>query len=190
MKRNAEDPKTTVEDQPPSKLAKTTGEPVACAQKDQLSDVKPSVISSQEADKIYQKLLKQFESHSISKNIKKPWTEDETKLLFWSVDKYCNERTIDKTNLGTKDWEKISLLVPGRNITQCHYKWSINQKHVSNKMPWSVEEDTILTEIINSRGLSSWSIIAKEINEKLKSNRSGKQCRERWLNHLSPSISK
>ena len=190
MKRKVEDPQITVEDQQPSTLAKTTESTTACAQEEHVSGAKLSIISGQEADKIYQKLLKQFESHSISKNIKKPWTEDETKLLFWSVDKYCNERTIDKSNLGTKDWEKISLLVPGRNITQCHYKWSINQKHVSNKMPWSVEEDTILTEIINSRGLASWSIIAKEINEKLKSNRSGKQCRERWLNHLSPSISK
>ena len=187
MKR--EPPNQTLENAPPPKQPKIHPNS-ATITPEPPQDTKPNIIDNQEADKIYQKLLKQFVSHSQSKNIKKPWTEDESKLLFWSVDKYCKETLVDKSNLGTKDWEKISLLVPGRNITQCHYKWSINQKHIANKMPWSVEEDTILTEIINNKGLSSWSIIAKGINEALRTNRSGKQCRERWLNHLSPTISK
>jgi hypothetical protein len=149
-----------------------------------------TIIDNDIADHIYKKLLSQADMRNQSKSAKKPWTEEETKLLFWSVEKYCNERLIDKTALGAKDWENICQMVPGRNITQCHYKWSIYQKHIANKTPWSIEEDTLLTNIINIKGLSSWSIIARELNTALNSNRSGKQCRERWLNHLNPSISK
>ena len=144
----------------------------------------------EEADTIYKKLLKQNEVRIPNKNAKKPWTDDESRLLFWSIGKYCNEKQIENNSLGTKDWERISSLIPGRNITQCHYKWSINQKHFANKTPWSVEEDNMLTDIISNKALSSWSIIARELNTSLKSYRSGKQCRERWLNHLSPTISK
>ena len=147
-------------------------------------------ITGDEANQIYQKLFSQHQSHSDMKNIKKPWTDDETKLLYWSVEKYCTEKNVDSNILSTKDWEKISLLVPGRNITQCHYKWSSTQKHLTNKKPWSVEEDQILTDIIKEIGLNSWSSISQELNGKLRICRTGKQCRERWLNHLSPSISK
>jgi len=145
------------------------------------------LITNEEADTIYKKLSKQA-LHN--KNTKKPWGEDETKLLFWTVNKFCNQSNITSDTLSSTDWEKISMIIPGRNVTQCHYKWSTGVKHLSNKTPWSIEEDSALSDIINIRGIISWSAIAKELNSVVKAIRSGKQCRERWLNHLSPNISK
>ena len=47
------------------------------------------------------------------------------------------------------------------------------------KRVWSPEEDAILVENINMLGYASWKVIAD-----LFPGRTGKQCRERWHNHL------
>ena len=49
---------------------------------------------------------------------------------------------------------------------------------------WSVDEDALLVFLM-SQGLTNWGKIAMQIP-----NRSWKQCRERWLHHLDPSVLK
>lgn len=51
---------------------------------------------------------------------------------------------------------------------------------------WTKEEDEKLLKEIQLHGASKWSTIA----EYLGMNRNGKQCRERWFNHLNPNIKK
>ena len=53
-------------------------------------------------------------------------------------------------------------------------------------------EDDILFQIIQEKGPQHWKSIALELNERsgLGIYRQGKQCRERWINHLDPSIKK
>mmetsp|Transcript_44041 Transcript_44041/g.71704 ORF Transcript_44041/g.71704 Transcript_44041/m.71704 type:complete len:441 (+) Transcript_44041:195-1517(+) len=53
------------------------------------------------------------------------------------------------------------------------------------KGAWSAEEDELLVRLVSSYGPKKWSQIAMHLN-----GRSGKQCRERFLNHLSPDIKK
>lgn len=48
---------------------------------------------------------------------------------------------------------------------------------------WAAEEDQRLEELVGLYGTKSWSFIAQAM-----SGRVGKQCRERWRNHLDPSI--
>jgi hypothetical protein len=58
---------------------------------------------------------------------------------------------------------------------------------------WSLEEDEILTRIVDGRGPKNWNLIAKELNVQLYEDmpvRQGKQCRERWYNHLDPTLKK
>jgi hypothetical protein len=43
----------------------------------------------------------------------------------------------------------------------------------------------LLIRLVNRFGAQRWSVIAKQVP-----GRMGKQCRERWFNHLSPNISK
>lgn len=47
------------------------------------------------------------------------------------------------------------------------------------------EEDALLIQLVKENGAKNWSSIAKKMK-----GRMGKQCRERWHNHLNPDIRK
>ena len=51
--------------------------------------------------------------------------------------------------------------------------------------PWTPAEDAVLLSAVNEGGAKNWSIIARHLPGRI-----GKQCRERWHNHLNPNISK
>ncbi|TYI29023.1 hypothetical protein ES332_A05G286200v1 [Gossypium tomentosum] len=51
------------------------------------------------------------------------------------------------------------------------------------KGPWSAEEDRILTRFVEKYGPRNWSLISHYIK-----GRSGKSCRRRWCNQLSPNV--
>ncbi|PIA27091.1 hypothetical protein AQUCO_08300054v1 [Aquilegia coerulea] len=51
------------------------------------------------------------------------------------------------------------------------------------KGPWSPEEDDLLTKLVERHGPRNWSLISKSIP-----GRSGKSCRLRWCNQLSPQV--
>ena len=51
--------------------------------------------------------------------------------------------------------------------------------------PWSPEEDRLLLQLVTQHGAKRWSFIAQKLR-----GRTGKQCRERWVNQLDPSITK
>ena len=53
------------------------------------------------------------------------------------------------------------------------------------KRSWTEEEDLKLTEAVGKLGPHNWSVVARYM-----SGRKGKQCRERWFNHLRPSVRK
>ncbi|XP_057416643.1 transcription factor MYB73 [Lotus japonicus] len=51
------------------------------------------------------------------------------------------------------------------------------------KGPWSPEEDEALQKLVERHGPRNWSLISKSIP-----GRSGKSCRLRWCNQLSPQV--
>ncbi|QCE10847.1 myb proto-oncogene protein [Vigna unguiculata] len=59
------------------------------------------------------------------------------------------------------------------------------QQRMTNiiKGQWSAEEDSVLVQLVKRFGIKKWSHIARLLN-----GRVGKQCRERWHNHLRPNI--
>ncbi|OMJ95340.1 hypothetical protein SteCoe_1242 [Stentor coeruleus] len=61
----------------------------------------------------------------------------------------------------------------------------------SNRKIWSEEEDELLKQLFEEFGVTKWGFIAKTIETRLENiNRTGKQCRERWHNHLNPEINR
>jgi len=56
---------------------------------------------------------------------------------------------------------------------------------------WSNEEDNAIRQLVREHGTRSWSVIADHVVSVFNiQGRSGKQCRERWHNHLDPNINK
>lgn len=53
------------------------------------------------------------------------------------------------------------------------------------KGPWTKHEDEKLLALIKEYTPKNWSFIAKKLGTRV-----GKQCRERWHNHLNPNITK
>ena len=51
------------------------------------------------------------------------------------------------------------------------------------KGPWTQEEDDKLVKMVEKYGPRNWSQIAGSLPGRI-----GKQCRERWHNHLNPNI--
>ena len=56
---------------------------------------------------------------------------------------------------------------------------------LENMRGWTPEEDEMLRKQVAEKGSKHWSKIAQHMN-----GRNGKQCRERWINHLKPDIVK
>jgi hypothetical protein len=50
---------------------------------------------------------------------------------------------------------------------------------------WTPEEDKQLEELVAKFGAQKWTVIAQHLE-----GRAGKQCRERWHNHLNPDVCK
>lgn len=70
------------------------------------------------------------------------------------------------------------------SASECQEKWrevSKERKNV-NRGPWTREEDQALINAVNLLRPEKWVVIATQVGA-----RNGKQCRERWHNHLSPS---
>ncbi|WMV35418.1 hypothetical protein MTR67_028803 [Solanum verrucosum] len=59
------------------------------------------------------------------------------------------------------------------------------KKSKSSKGQWTIEEDMLLIHLVEKFGIRKWSQIAQMLKGRI-----GKQCRERWHNHLRPDIKK
>ena len=92
-------------------------------------------------------------------------------------------RAVDEN--GAKNWKLISLKIPGRTEVQCLHRWQKVLKPTLVKGPWTKDEDAKVMELVQKYGAKKWSLIASNLPGRI-----GKQCRERWHNHLNPDISK
>ena len=102
------------------------------------------------------------------------WTEEEDELLRQAV-----------SDFGGKSWKKIASRLPGRTDVQCLHRWQKVLKPGLIKGPWTPEEDAKVVRLVKLHGNKKWSFIARQLTGRL-----GKQCRERWYNHLNPDINK
>lgn len=53
------------------------------------------------------------------------------------------------------------------------------------KGAWTKEEDELVKRLVDEYGPKKWSLIASHLQGRI-----GKQCRERWHNHLNPNVNK
>jgi len=68
---------------------------------------------------------------------------------------------------------------------QCLHRWNKVLNPELTKGPWTEVEDHLVVQLVAKHGAKRWSVIAAELPGRI-----GKQCRERWHNHLNPDINK
>ncbi|KAJ0984097.1 hypothetical protein J5N97_002453 [Dioscorea zingiberensis] len=76
----------------------------------------------------------------------------------------------------------------GGKGVHCSSYSSSNTSHGAGnvvKGQWTAEEDSLLRKLVKQHGVRKWSQIARKLVGRI-----GKQCRERWHNHLRPDIKK
>ncbi|KAF5461597.1 hypothetical protein F2P56_017677 [Juglans regia] len=108
------------------------------------------------------------------RSTKGQWAPEEDEILRKAVQRFKG-----------KNWKKIAECFKERTDVQCLHRWQkvLNPELV--KGPWSKEEDEIIVKLVNKYGPKKWSTIAQHLPGRI-----GKQCRERWHNHLNPAINK
>lgn len=106
--------------------------------------------------------------------VKVKWTQEEDDKLKTLVQK-----------LGPNDWKTIASYIPNHTEHQCQHRWFKVLDPELVKGPWTKEEDEKVIELVNLYGNKQWALVAKHLKGRL-----GKQCRERWHNHLNPSVKK
>ena len=61
----------------------------------------------------------------------------------------------------------------------------------ADRRPWSSSEDSVLQTLVQELGVKRWAEVSQQLEERYGvTGRTGKQCRERWHNHLDPCVSK
>nr|XP_008284197.1 PREDICTED: transcriptional activator Myb-like [Stegastes partitus] len=89
-------------------------------------------------------------------------------------------------DIGTRSWTLLSGHFKGqRSNVDCQRRWQQIKNLELVKGPWTQEEDQRVRKLVQRFGLRRWSLIAKNMH-----TRNGKQCRERWHNHLDPAVKK
>ena len=63
--------------------------------------------------------------------------------------------------------------------------FQLSSAKADERRPWTKEEDQKVTELVQQYGTKKWSLVGSCLE-----GRTGKQCRERWHNHLNPGIKK
>lgn len=102
------------------------------------------------------------------------WSKEEDEALTCLVETY-----------GTDNWEGVAYYMHSRTALQCQCRWQrVVSPHLI-KGPWTKEEDEKVAELVAKYGPKKWTVIAKHLKGRI-----GKQCRERWHNHLNPGIKK
>ncbi|XP_075271373.1 myb-related protein A isoform X3 [Opisthocomus hoazin] len=102
------------------------------------------------------------------------WTRDEDERL---------KKLVEQN--GTDDWAFIASHLQNRSDFQCQHRWQKVLNPELIKGPWTKEEDQRVIELVQKYGPKRWSLIAKHLKGRI-----GKQCRERWHNHLNPEVKK
>ncbi|ETW04199.1 hypothetical protein H310_04543 [Aphanomyces invadans] len=103
-----------------------------------------------------------------------PWTRDDDKKL---MELCLSTRT-------QPSWLWIASHFPARTDLQCRQHWThvLDPALKKGKGSWTAEDDTLLGTLVERLG-PCWTQIAQHFEGRI-----GKQCRERFQNHVDPSL--
>jgi hypothetical protein len=85
----------------------------------------------------------------------------------------------------TMNWKAAEAHFPGKTSQQIFERWTKVLNPLLHKGSWTRQEDEMIIHYVRTNGCTAWTKLAKMLPGRI-----GKQCRERWLNHLDPQISR
>lgn len=87
-------------------------------------------------------------------------------------------------------WMKTTMDPTGKMIgSNCETHTVAYHRLAHNRRIWTNEEDEAIRQMVMKYGTKSWALIAENLSKEHSiAGRSGKQCRERWHNHLGKLI--
>jgi len=120
------------------------------------------------------------------------WSHEDDKKLKSVVS--ARKKALRKKNQGQPvdssdlriNWQGVGSTME-RDGEKCKERYDFLRQSQGGRgpVPWTREEDKQILALVAQHGAKKWSSIANNI-----AGRSGKQCRERWHNHLNPNINK
>ncbi|EAY22676.1 Myb-like DNA-binding domain containing protein [Trichomonas vaginalis G3] len=85
----------------------------------------------------------------------------------------------------TDNWPSLLPYFPGKTATQIGERWCKVLDPKLIKGSWTREEDEMIIKFVQENGTKNWKKLAEILPGRL-----GKQCRERWRNHLDPNVNR
>jgi hypothetical protein len=103
------------------------------------------------------------------------WTRQEDERLIALM---ANKRAITS-------WSRLVPAFPGKTAQQIGGRWENVLNPDVVKGSWTREEDAAILAFVAQHGPGNWATLAAQLPRRI-----GKQCRERWTNHLCPHVVK
>ena len=135
----------------------------------------------------------------------KPWKDNLMLMIYRMIFEFLQDEVLRHAveQQHGKNWKQIAKYLVGKTEVQCLHRWTKVLNPNLTKGPWTEEvcslrceylreitsfllqEDLKVIELVGKVGPKKWSHIAQQLPGRI-----GKQCRERWHNHLNPDINK
>jgi hypothetical protein len=111
-----------------------------------------------------------YRTNQCVKNVK--WQKEEDELLMQIM-----------ANPDRPNYARLAQSFPGKTGQQVAERWDKVLNPALQKGSWTRQEDEIIMSYVQKNGTKKWQKLCA-----LLPGRIGKQCRERWRNHLDPSL--
>ncbi|RHZ44796.1 hypothetical protein Glove_709g92 [Diversispora epigaea] len=115
-----------------------------------------------------------FKQYNRQSSNPRKWTKEEDEILTRAVDLY-----------GEKNWQQVAHCLDNRTGQQCLHRWTKTLNPAIRRGRWKKEDDEALKNAVSIYGPGNWMKIQQYVL-----GRTDVQCRERWMNVLSPEIKK
>ncbi|OHT16643.1 Myb-like DNA-binding domain containing protein [Tritrichomonas foetus] len=109
----------------------------------------------------------------VKQTSKTTWTAEEDELLSKLVSQ----------SQQANSWSVIAKYFPNKTAPQIAGRWEKVLNPCLVKGSWTREEDQVILNFVQTNGDKDWAKLALLLN-----GRTGKQCRERFKNHLDPNL--
>ncbi|PHT53836.1 hypothetical protein CQW23_08298 [Capsicum baccatum] len=127
--------------------------------------------------------MKNFESSTDMKSINFNVVRDESSCVTSTIENNGTNNVYNDKEIGGRKNKKLIKSNDKKSSSMRKSGRGTRKKSKSAKGQWTIEEDRILINLVEKFGDRKWSEIAKMLKGRI-----GKQCRERWNNHLRPDI--